>query len=177
MRQSRRHSAGFNILELMITVAVASILLGIGVPNFTTFIRTNRMATQTNNLIGALNYARGETAVRGQPVSICAANPARSACLGANDWSNGWIIFTDRTGVTGLLDANDRLLQVSDQPVPGFAVNATGSFVRFGGSFADTTVGTFRVIPTMRSYCTTTRSRLIEMGPTGRLSTSKVDCP
>ena len=175
MRQPR-HSAGFNILELLITVSVASILLGIGVPNFTTFIRNNRMATQTNNLIGALNYARGESAVRGLPVSICAANAARNACVANNDWSNGWIVFTDRTGQTGQFDATDTLLQVSDQPVMGFAVSATSSFVRFGGSFAATTAGTFRVDPTQSSYCVTTRARRIDMGGTGRISTSKVDC-
>lgn len=162
----------------MITVAVLSILLGIGVPSFTTFIRNNRMATQTNNLIGALNYARAETAVRGQPVTICAANADRTACTDNNDWSNGWIIFTDRTGVVGQLDLpNDRLLQTSDPPVMGFAVRATGRFVRFGGTFALPTTETFTVVPTIPAYCVTTRARRIEMGATGRISTSKIDCP
>jgi type IV fimbrial biogenesis protein FimT len=173
----RRYATGFTILELMISVSVLSILLAIGVPGFTNVIRTNRIATQTNNLIGALNYARGETAVRGQPISMCAANADRSACSNNNDWSNGWIIFTDRTGVVGEFDPlTDTMLQVSDQPVMGFAVAATGRFVRFGGTFAPTTAETFTVTPTVSAYCVTTRARRIQMGATGRISTSKVDC-
>jgi type IV fimbrial biogenesis protein FimT len=175
MRQSRRHSAGFTILELMITVAVLSILLGIAVPNFTNFIRNNRIATQTNNLIGALNYARAETALRGRPVSICAANADRTGCLGQNDWRNGWVIFTDR-GQPGLFDLNDAVLQVSEQPVMGFAVGANTPYVRFGGSFAATVPGTFTVTPTQASYCITTRARRIDMGLTGRIQSSKVAC-
>ena len=171
-----RHSAGFTILELMITVAVLSILLGIGVPGFTGLIRNNRIATQTNNLIGALNYARAETAVRGQPVTLCAANADRSACSGNNNWTNGWIIFTDRNGNVGMLDGADRLLQASDEPVPGFAVGATGAFVRFGSTFALTTAETFTITPTLASYCVTTGARRIEMGATGRVRSSKVAC-
>lgn len=176
MRQSRRHSAGFNIIELMVAVAVLSILVGIGVPSFANIIRNNRMATQTNAVIGALNYARGETVIRGQPITVCSANATRTGCVDSMNWGNGWIVFTDRTGEVGVFDEQDVLLQASDQPVSGFALTATGSFVRFGGGFAQTTTAIFSIVPTERGYCTTTRARRIDMGPTGRLTSSKVNC-
>jgi type IV fimbrial biogenesis protein FimT len=176
MTQSRRHSAGFNLIELMVAIAVLSILVGIGVPSFTTFIRNNRIGTQTNAVIGALNYARGETAVRGQPVSVCAANTTRTACLDGNNWSNGWMIFTDRTGEIGQFDEDDVLLQAGDAPVAGFAVGATGPFVRFGGGFAATTAETFTITPTQPGVCATTGARRIDMAATGRIQSNKVSC-
>jgi len=39
---------GFSLLELMVTVLVGGIVLGIGVPSFMEFQRNNAMTTQAN---------------------------------------------------------------------------------------------------------------------------------
>ena len=49
---------GFTLVELMIGLAIAAIVLSIGVPSFGDLMRNNRMTTQVNELVGALNLAR-----------------------------------------------------------------------------------------------------------------------
>ena len=51
---------GFTLLELMVTVTVLGVLLGLAVPSFTAAMRNNRIVSQNNEFIGALNYARSE---------------------------------------------------------------------------------------------------------------------
>jgi type IV fimbrial biogenesis protein FimT len=175
MTRSHQRLAGFTLIELMVTISVLSILLAIAVPNFTTFIRNNRLAAQTNAVLGALNYARAEASTRGQSVSVCAANPTRDGCNNANNWMNGWIIFTDRTGVVGQLDGTDRVLQTGGLPTNGFAIGATGAFVRFGIG-QPSTAQTFTVSPTQPGVCMTTGARRVDMAVTGRVQALKVSC-
>jgi type IV fimbrial biogenesis protein FimT len=147
------------------------------VPSLTTFIRTNRIAAQTNTVVGALNYARAESTTRGLPVSICAANVDRTACdINATDWANGWLTFTDRTGTVGTFDGTDELLQTSEAPEAGFALTTTASFVRFGVGTSPATDRTFRISPTQTGVCASTGVRLITVGLTGRINSSKSTC-
>ena len=62
---------GFTLIELMITLAVAAILLTVAVPSFQTLIKRNALTARTNNFIADLHFARGEAAKRGSDVSVC----------------------------------------------------------------------------------------------------------
>lgn len=178
MKRPVKHSAGFTILELMVAVSVLGILLGIGVPALGNLIRNNRIAEQANAVVGALNYARGETATRGVPVTICAARDAgRTQCDdAATNWANGWITFTDRTGTVGTLDGTDEVLQTGDAPNGAFTLSTTASFVRFGVGATPTTDRTFTIAPTNTSFCASTGQRQITVTRTGRVNTSKSTC-
>jgi len=87
-----KSSSGFTILELLITVALVSIVMAIAVPSMQSFTQNDRMTTNINALIGHLAYARSEAVKRSQQVSICASNDAAS-CSGG--WSDGWIVYID----------------------------------------------------------------------------------
>ena len=56
---------GFTLFELMVTVAVAAILLVVGVPAFTSFVQNNRAAAHANELVTAFAFARNEAIRRG----------------------------------------------------------------------------------------------------------------
>jgi type IV fimbrial biogenesis protein FimT len=178
MRQSAQKAAGFTILELMVGITVMGVLLGIGVPAFNDIIRNNRTAAQTNELVAALTIARSEATKRGLPVSVCAANTARTACAAADaaSWANGWLIYTDRLGTPGTVDTDDEILQTSEPVSGGLGVtsNAVG-FVRFGanGALTEAVDITFDVV---HDHCTGTNRRQVEVERTGRLNTSKVSC-
>lgn len=45
---------GFTLIELMVTIAVAAVLLGIAVPSFQDMLERNRVAAQTNEVLGDL---------------------------------------------------------------------------------------------------------------------------
>lgn len=95
-RRSRGEDAGFTLIELMVAIAVIAILLAIAVPSFVSFTQTNRVAAEVNSLAGDLQFARAEAIKEGQPVSLCAANAAGTACAAtAGAWQGGWIVFSD----------------------------------------------------------------------------------
>lgn len=77
-----RNARGFTLVELMVTVIIASILLSIAVPSFTNLIRRNQITTYANEFGTAVNLARSEAAKRGTSVSITSNN--------GTDWTQGW---------------------------------------------------------------------------------------
>lgn len=76
---------GFTMVELLITLAVSAILLSIAVPSFTDMVQNNRLTTQANQFIIALNYARSEAVKRAATIDVIATN-----ATSANEWGGGW---------------------------------------------------------------------------------------
>lgn len=83
----RKLEHGFSLIELMVTLAVAAILLSIGVPSFSALIENQRMTTTVNNLFAAINLTRAEALQRGVRVDL--------APLKDKKWENGWAVFID----------------------------------------------------------------------------------
>jgi type IV fimbrial biogenesis protein FimT len=82
-------SKGFTLIELLVTIVVLVILANLAIPNFWSFIQSNRVTSQANQLATALNYARSEAVKRGEIVRICASD-GNSGC--GSDWANGWLV-------------------------------------------------------------------------------------
>ena len=91
-----RIAPGFTLLELTVATAVLGIMLGIGVPAFST-LRERAQVTRTLHLATtALATARIEAIRRNRPVSVCPSANGRS-CRTDLVWDNGWIVFVDST--------------------------------------------------------------------------------
>lgn len=92
---------GFTLVELMITLAVLAILTGLVAPGLRGFIVANRLASESNDVMGALGLARAEAVRRGRRVILCPVDvsdgkPITSTCidLGSGTWQ-GWMVFED----------------------------------------------------------------------------------
>jgi len=70
---------GFTLWELLMTLLVAGILLGIGVPNVMEFSRSGAMTGAANDLITATLQARTEAVKRQSPVTLCLSNDPLAA--------------------------------------------------------------------------------------------------
>lgn len=83
---------GFTLIELMVTVAIVAILLGIGVPSFQSYIANQRGRAATLDLIAALQSTRAEAVKRN-------ANVLLSIDTNSNKDLQGWAVVSDTTKV------------------------------------------------------------------------------
>jgi len=88
-------SDGFTLIEVMVTVAVASILLSIAIPSFSKMIERNRISSATNEFMAALMLTRSEAVTRTIPTSICVSDTGTACNDALNNYAEGWVIFSD----------------------------------------------------------------------------------
>ncbi|MEN8166318.1 MAG: GspH/FimT family protein [Pseudomonadota bacterium] len=122
--------SGFTLIELMITLAVMTIVLTMGVPSFLQMMRNNHTVTQANQLVTSLNLARSEAVKRGMRVTVMKTGA---------EWENGWRIFSDLDGDSVLDDDGDAVLcELGEDCVlriyPALSDNYT---LRTGGNFTN----------------------------------------
>jgi type IV fimbrial biogenesis protein FimT len=88
---------GLTLVELMVTLAVAIILLAVGMPLFNGIVANNRATSQANALMSAMKLARSEAVKRATEVSVCALDRSSDAepttCDASNDWVKGWVVY------------------------------------------------------------------------------------
>ena len=107
-------ASGFTLIELMITVSIVGIMLGIAIPGFSSTITSNRLATTANQFLGVLNFARSEAVSREERITV-----RRIGSTEAN-WDEGWIVFVNKGN-----DINDETLD--DTNATPCETNADGS--------------------------------------------------
>ncbi|MDX1550396.1 MAG: GspH/FimT family pseudopilin, partial [Lysobacter spongiicola] len=96
--------AGFTLVELMVTIAVAAVLLAIATPSFTAIANSNRLTSTANELVGSFQSARMEAVRLNARTEVCAS--ADGATCGGNDWSQ-WLVRVD-TNQDGAVDETVR---------------------------------------------------------------------
>jgi type IV fimbrial biogenesis protein FimT len=86
-------ASGFTLIELLITIAIASVLLAVAVPSFNGMIVSNRLTTQANDMVGAINFARSEAIKRNASLTFCRVGSvdAIACATGAGPWQH-WIV-------------------------------------------------------------------------------------
>jgi len=75
---------GFTLIELMITLAILGVILGLAVPAMSDFVVRQRVDSQAKELMLTLAFARSEAVKQGQDIAIL---PATNSATG---WTNGW---------------------------------------------------------------------------------------
>lgn len=122
--------SGFTLIELIVTVALAAIIVTIGIPSFRTAILNNSRTAQVNEFVGVLNIARSEAIKRGSRVTICRRlNDTTCANDTTSIWENGWIVFVDKDQ-DSIIDTGEEILKVYGAIPSGFTLRTGGTFTQ-----------------------------------------------
>jgi type IV fimbrial biogenesis protein FimT len=176
-RHSRVRTRGFTLLELMFTLALAGVLLGVGIPSFRTMIANNRLTTETNQFVTAINFARSEAITRNSAVTFCrAAAETDDECETDDEPWNAWIVLNAagdvlRNGkVTRYGDAIFVTSDLTDQTI----TFSSDGMARTGGALVANK--TFRVCTSQK---VDNNFRIMTVGAGSRFSMTKAkdDCP
>ena len=100
-------NSGFTLIELMFTIVVLAVLLGIGVPNFRDFIRNSRMTAAANDLLADLNLARSEAVKRRVAVTLCKSDDGATCDDDEDTEFRRWIVFVDDANAAAIDATND----------------------------------------------------------------------
>ena len=164
---------GFTLIEMMVTVAIAAIIVGLGVPAMKGFLDTTRRAAAVNSFVTDVQRARSTAASRGSTIVMCTATDA-TGCSGETNWEDGWMLFIDSNGN----DAFDAALDTSlsfHEPARGVTMPGNGGtgLLRFNPGFLSMT-GNLTVAVCVDNVnengrqvtvSNTGRPRLVEMTP------------
>jgi type IV fimbrial biogenesis protein FimT len=165
----------------MVTIAVAGVLLALGVPSFVDVVRNNRAATNVNELTTAFSIARSESIRRGWNVSVCRSSDG-ATCSGA--WSDGWIVFRDDAATDVAAPVVGEVLR-SWPAMPGDAAVATFAnaaaadigWIRFAPRGVIRAAGASPIRYDIElAGCSGLQSRSVELNTVGRASVARVAC-
>jgi type IV fimbrial biogenesis protein FimT len=117
-----KNALGYSLLELMIVLALVSIVFSIAIPSMRTFTQNDRLTTNINVMVGHLAYARSEAVKRSQQVSVCVSNN-QTSCTGGS-WEEGWLIYID-ADADNAFTAGEEILRVQQALDGNNAVTTT----------------------------------------------------
>lgn len=136
---------GFTLLELLISLTVLSILLLVGLPNFTQMLQNTRLQTATDELFTSVQLTRTSAITRNQRVTM----------RNMGSWEQGWEIFADTNNdghrgdeetlllVTG---AQERVRIKTNTPVQDYiSFVSTGESRKVGSSQGAFQAGTLHI--------------------------------
>lgn len=158
-------SKGFTLLELLVTITVAAVILGLGVPSFRSVIQNNRATTHTNDLVTALNLARSEATRRAAAVTVCSSTNG-VACSASNDWSTGWIVVDNANNVLRAWPERSGGANVVTGNVAQLRFLARGSLAGGGAP----------LLQVRLPSCAGDQGRNVTVNVAGRISVARVGC-
>lgn len=176
---------GFTLIELVVTLAVLAIAVGLAAPSFTQQIRNNSSVSLASEFQTALGFARSEAVKRASRISLCPSSDGAS-CLTAEDWTKGWMVFVDgapadsTAEVTvgeplkfwGGLNKNVKITAKKGNTALSY-IRFTGAGILARSSAADKDERSFEI---SAPHCTGDSARKIVVGFSGMQTTTKVVC-
>lgn len=173
-----RRCAGFTLTELIVTVAIAAIVMAIGIPAFRETMSQNRLTTTVNSFVAALNLARSEAIKRGTRVTLCKSADG-ATCAVTGGYEQGWMVFVDASPLAerDAGSTQEPLVRVYER-LSGTGLTLTGNamvsdYVSYDPSgAARLKTGAFQA--GTLTLCESPRGRQVVLGSAGRIRTETV---
>jgi type IV fimbrial biogenesis protein FimT len=125
----RSQQRGFTLFELMVSIMILALLVGLAVPTFKSITANSRTSAATNNLASALAVSRSEALRQSTTVSICPSDD--QATCDVTDWTKGWIAFLDFNANGSFDSGTDQLLQAWPSAGPTMTVSSAAPFLQY----------------------------------------------
>jgi type IV fimbrial biogenesis protein FimT len=163
----------------MTAISILVVLLAIGLPNFSTMISNQFLASSARDFSVALSLARSQARTQKLRVTLCKSTDGTScSTLSTDYWEDGWIMFADGND-NGSLQNGELTLQTSETLNPNVTLRAPSEFTNFisflpdgraagNGQTNPPASGEFRVCDGRGAD----HARIIDISPIGR---SRVD--
>ena len=103
-----RRAAAFTLVELLIALAVVSLLAALAAPSWQRQYAGAQMRERAEALVQAMARARSEAVARGARVDVCPSTDRR-ACSADGRWEAGWLAFVNEAASDSPAQAADVL--------------------------------------------------------------------
>ena len=100
----RMRSHGYTLVELLTTLSVIGILLGVGLPNLTGHVHNLRVKNATQSLLESLEFTRSRAVFYNK----------RTTIRKQSNWEHGWEVFIDSNN-NGTRDPDETALQTQSK--------------------------------------------------------------
>jgi len=158
MRANTRRDGGFTLLELMVTLAVAAILIAIAVPSLGDATLAGKLSASANDLVAGVAMGRSEAIKRNAVTSMCVSSTGTSC--GAGSWDQGWIVMAGTT-----------VIQKHPAAPAGFKLTSTVTRIDFQPTGVGNTQANITVCRSAPSAGA--QERVVSVSATGRAYVSK----
>lgn len=118
-----KRSSGFTLIELIVTIALAAVLMALAVPSFIQYQRNSELTSLTNTLLASVSAAKGAAQKTGRNAFVIPRGTG---------WSSGWIVYVDVNRDNAYTQATDTLVYAQGQLESYFSVS--GNSIAGGSS-------------------------------------------
>lgn len=165
---------GFNLVELIVTLTVAGVLMAVAAPALQTFVSSNRLTSQINDLIADINLTRNEAIKRNTTTGVCVTDVGGTSCAASGNWANGWLVYYvcqagDPSGCTA---GNNVVVKIHEALTGNNTLTAPGDQIVYSKSgIISSGAGQFTLTDPKAN-----KTRIVCIAATGRPSLSQVNC-
>lgn len=172
-RQASWHcgnQAGFTLIELIVTIAIGTLLMLVAVPSFVQFQRNAQLSDAVSSFISAANTARANAMKQG-------LNTYLIPNTGTN-WNSGWLVYADANWNQVYNAGTDEVILRHEAITADVAITAPGAssltsgYLLFNGSgYPRLKAGGFSQATMV--MCNTSRASSIIVDLAGRVRSEK----
>ncbi len=172
-----RRMRGVTLIELMITVAILAVIVGLAAPTFDSIRLSSKLRSYRNELVAGALLARSEAIKRNSVVKLCVMNSDGDDCQNSTDWENGWLIFHDAND-DDTLDVGETLIAVHPVATTGYKLDGSAAVLAFAGDGVGATTFTMNVCRATPSVGEQERMVTVSAsGTTNVTKTTNASCP
>lgn len=162
-----RHCSGVTLFELMIVLAIVSVLVTIVAPNVSSIVAKHRMIAELNDLSGAIRFARFNAVDQQLSTALCPSHNFSNCDF--NNWNLPKIVFTDLNH-NNLRDADEALLHSTSMVHNTIKMKGPKKSIRFYGDGVVSSPATVTFCPKQKRP---KLNRALVVSLQGRIRTSK----